>query len=373
MARLKRGVLELRKRAIDSLVLAIELFNRPYDNGRAEAVLIHLHHAFEMLLKAGILDRTGTVHVKGGKYTYSFGQCLEKALAELKLISADERTTLSILDALRDTATHYFQDVSEDILYVQAQASVTLFDELLSRFFGQRLADTIPSRVLPVSTRPPKDLQLLLDSELSQVDALLRTSNRKGIQAAAKLRPILAIAAASREESERITERGLHKALQRRRRGEEWAVVLPEIAQLKLVTHGDGIPIYMKITKDAEMAVRIAKEGDPVIGTVVKQEINIWDKFNMGRNDLAEKLGLTGPKTSALILELKIQDDPECFRKLRRNRSVFDGYSKKALDRLRGAIESGIDVQQIWMKHRHRFGASKKKMMTARLRDRRTV
>jgi len=52
MARIKREAAELRKRAINSLVLAIELFNRPHDLGRSEAVLILLHHAFEMLLKA---------------------------------------------------------------------------------------------------------------------------------------------------------------------------------------------------------------------------------------------------------------------------------------------------------------------------------
>ena len=58
MPRVKRDVSELKKRAINSLVLGIELFNRPHDDGRAEGVLILLHHAFEMLLKAVIKDKT---------------------------------------------------------------------------------------------------------------------------------------------------------------------------------------------------------------------------------------------------------------------------------------------------------------------------
>lgn len=45
----------LLQRALDSLLLAIEHFNRPSDRGRTEAVLIHLDHSFEMLLKAAIL------------------------------------------------------------------------------------------------------------------------------------------------------------------------------------------------------------------------------------------------------------------------------------------------------------------------------
>jgi hypothetical protein len=99
MARIKRDVAELRRRAINSLVLAVEVFNRPYDTGRAEAVLILLHHSFEMLLKAAIKNRTGTVFDKESKYSYSFDKCLEVAQGRLGMISADERTTLLCEDS----------------------------------------------------------------------------------------------------------------------------------------------------------------------------------------------------------------------------------------------------------------------------------
>lgn len=361
MPRAKRDVAELKRRAINSLMLGIELFNRPHDQGRAESVLILLHHAFEMLLKAIIKDRTGTIHAKGEKYSYGFDKCLEVTYNEIKVISTNERATLSILDAHRDIATHYYQEVSENLLYVQAQAAVTLFDDLLNRVFKERLADRIPERVLPVSTRPPKDLQVLIDSDLSQVDELLRAGSRKGIQAAARLRPILALATATRDDAERVTEGELRKAVKRRRRGDDWSVILPEVAQLKLDTQGDGIPIYLRITKDADIAVRVAKDGEAVVGTLIKQEVNIWDKYNLGRDDLAKKLGLTGPKTSALILELGIQDDPDCFKVLRRKSATFKGYSKAALDKLQGAINSGIDVEGVWEKQRHNFRARKQK------------
>jgi hypothetical protein len=155
----------------------------------------------------------------------------------------------------------------------------------------------MPDLVLPISTRPPKDLQFLIDSELSQVDSLLQSGNRKGIQAAARLRPMLAFATASRSHSERVSEDELRKAIALRRQGKEWDVILPEIAQLRLVTEGDGIPVSFRIQKDAQFALRIAKEGEPVVGTLIKQEINILDKYNLGRDDLAKKLDLTGPKT----------------------------------------------------------------------------
>lgn len=59
MPKAKRDVVEFKKRAITSLVLGIELFNRPHDQGRSESVLILLHHAFEMLLKAGSFVTSG--------------------------------------------------------------------------------------------------------------------------------------------------------------------------------------------------------------------------------------------------------------------------------------------------------------------------
>ena len=360
MPKAKRDVAELRNRAVNSIVLGIELFNRPHESGRAETVLILLHHAFEMILKAAIRDRTGTVHDKQTKYSYGFDKCLNVARDELSLISADESNTLSILDALRDTSVHFYQEISEDLLYIQAQAAVTLFNDLLASAFGEKLGDLIPARVLPISTRPPKNLQILFSSELKQVDRLLEPGSRKGIQASARLRPIMALATASRGEAQRLSEAELQEAVSRRRKGEEWSVVLPEVAQLRLDTQGQGIQFNLRLRKDAEMPVRFAEPGETPVGTVIKQEINVWDKFNLGRNDLARKLGLTGPKTSALILDLKIRDDPDCYKLLMRKSSKFPAYSKVALDRLRRALEDGIDVNEVWQKHRHEFGGRRK-------------
>ena len=108
------------------------------------------------------------------------------------------------------------------------------------------------------------------------------------------------------------------------------------------------------------MGVRIANENEPVSGFLVKQEVNIWDKYNLGRDDLAKKLGLSGPRTSAVILELGIQDDAECFKILRRKKTELKAYSKKALDRMRQALADGLDVEQVWSKQRHRFGGRRR-------------
>jgi hypothetical protein len=47
----------LYTKGVDSLVLAVDHFNRVWDRGRTEAVLIMLDRAFELLLKAIIVHR----------------------------------------------------------------------------------------------------------------------------------------------------------------------------------------------------------------------------------------------------------------------------------------------------------------------------
>ena len=354
MPKLKQNVAPLLDKSIESLTLAIELFNRPTEIARTHGVLILMQHSFEMLLKACILQMTGSIHDRDQRYTYGFDRCLAVATEQLKVISSDERATLSILDAQRDQAAHYYVDMSEDILYVHAQSGVTLFNELLKKVFGIALAEKLPSRILPVSTRPPRELVTLFNNELAEVDRLLTSGKRQGAAAAAKLRTILAFTVGSRDGGQRVPETEISTAIALRRRKSEWDVILPEIAQLRLSTDGSGIPITMRISKDAPIPVRIAKPGEAVTGTVIKQLIDQWDVFNMSRDDLAKKLSLTGPRTHALIYELDLQSDPDCYKELQKKSQVFKGYSKKALDKLRQA-KVDLNIEEVWARHRRKL------------------
>jgi len=47
----------LHNKAVASLVTAMTAFNSPVDTGRTTHVLLHLQHAFEMLLKAALSAR----------------------------------------------------------------------------------------------------------------------------------------------------------------------------------------------------------------------------------------------------------------------------------------------------------------------------
>ena len=67
----------LLNKAIDSVVLSTELFNRPNDRGRTTATLILIDHAFEIFMKAAILHRGGAIRDNQNKWpsvsTRAFG------------------------------------------------------------------------------------------------------------------------------------------------------------------------------------------------------------------------------------------------------------------------------------------------------------
>jgi hypothetical protein len=357
--KLKKNVQPLLDRSIESLILAIELFNRPSEAARTHGVLMFLQHSFEMLLKAAILQKTGTIHPKEDGYTYSFARCLLIAHDEIKILDRNEKLTLEILDAQRDQAVHFYTDVSEDMLYVHAQSSVTLFTELLSAAFDRDLSALLPSRILPVSTRPPEQLQALLWNELQEVDRLLESGKRRGAQAAAKLRSVLAFTVGIREGRQRVTEEEIEKAIQSRRGESDWSVILPEVVQLDLSANGMGVPVFFKISKNATASVRIAAAGEEPIGTLVKQEIDVWDVFTLSLDDLAKKLEQNRSRTLALVYECKIQEDPRLYRVLKRKSQTHKGYSKKALDVLRSALLTA-DMDLVWQQNKHRITGKKK-------------
>jgi hypothetical protein len=91
----KREAKLLLERAVDALVLGIEIFNRPSNRGRTEAVLIHLDHSFEMLLKAAILDRGGRIREQGDPHTIGFDHCLRASTSRTMEISCFICSTMS--------------------------------------------------------------------------------------------------------------------------------------------------------------------------------------------------------------------------------------------------------------------------------------
>ena len=146
---MKREPKLLLQKAIDSLVLSVEHFNRPDDRGRPTAVLILLEHSFEMFLKAALLQRGGAIREPRARETVGFDACIRRAMSTgaIKFLTADEALTLQAINGLRDAAQHHLLDISEQQLFLHMQNGLTLFRDLLKKVFGASLASRFPTTV----------------------------------------------------------------------------------------------------------------------------------------------------------------------------------------------------------------------------------
>src|SRR5690349_11888822 len=112
---MKKEARHLYQKAVESLTLSVELFNRPSDAGRVHGVLIFMDHSFEMLLKACIVHKGGKIREARAKETIGFSSCVRKAFSdgEIRFLEEEEVLVLQSLNGLRDAAQHYTLEMSE--------------------------------------------------------------------------------------------------------------------------------------------------------------------------------------------------------------------------------------------------------------------
>jgi len=352
---MKKEVKLLLEKAIDSLVLSVEHFNRPHDRGRVPAVLILIDHAFEMLLKAAILHRGGKIREPRAKETVGFDHCIRKGFSDgkIKFLSEEQCFLLRTINSLRDAAQHYLVDVSEQHLYIQAQSGLTLFRDIIDEVFKTDLRIELPVRVLPLSTSPPTDLEKLFDNEVEEIKRLLQPGKRRGAEAAAKLRALTLVEGATQGSSIQPTQGDLKRIATAIREGKNWNDLFPGVAAIKITSSGYGPSLELRITKKQGVPVCLVPEGTPEATVVAVKRVNELGYYNLGRDQLAKKVGLTGPKTTAMIWYLGLQADPECYKEIRIGGSKFHRYSQKTIAKIKQALV-GASIDSVWQEYRSR-------------------
>jgi len=352
---MKRRAKILLEKSTDSLTLAIEIFNRPWDKGRYEAVLILLDRSFELLLKSSIVERGGKIRAHRSRETIGFDKCIRKCLSDgkLKILSEEQALTLQIINSLRDAAQHYILDISEQQLYMYSQAGVTVFNEILNNVFCVSLKDYLPERVLPVSTTPPTDLHLMIDSEFNEIKNLVKPGTRKRVDARAKLRALAIIEASLTGIRSQPGDTELKKLVKEIQSGKSWRQIFPGMASLRLTTEGSGLSVSIRLTKKAGETVRLVPEGTPGATVVAVKRVNELDYYSLGLKKLAEKVGLTAPKALSLIKHLHLQESEDFFKIIRVGKTQYKRYSSKAIDEIRSALPK-VNMDKVWIEHRPR-------------------
>lgn len=350
---MKREARLLLGKAVDSLILAVELFNRPYDRGRISATLILLDHAFEMLMKAAILHRGGRIREKRGKQTIGFDACVRRSLSDgtIKYLTEDQALVLQTINGLRDAAQHHLLDISENQLYIHVQSGVTLFRDLLKSVFGRDLASYLPTRVLPVSTSPPNDLATLFASEVREVEKLLKPGRRRRLEALSRLRPLAILDATIQGKKEQPSDVDLMRTARQVCEGRRWEEIFPGAAAVDITVDGTGPSISLRLSKKEGIPIQLVPEGTPGASVVAVRRVNELDYYNLGAKQLAEKVGLTLPKLLAVVDYIGLRKDNEYYKEFKIGSQTHKQYSQKAIEKIREALRlEGIDKIWAWKK-----------------------
>ena len=347
---MKREARMLLERSLDSLVLSVERFNCPWDRGRQEVMLLLLDRAFELLMKSAILHRGGRIRERGQKETIGHDKCVRVCLSDekAKCLSTEQALTIQMVNSLRDAAQHYMLEVSEQQLYLYAQAGVTLYGDVLKAVFKWSLRDHIPERVLPVCTSVPKDIQSLVKAEFEDIKELVAPKSRKMLRARAKVRALAVVEASLNGIRSQPGEDELNALLKNVKSGKSWRELFPGIASLELATESsDGVPVAIRITKKEGQPVHLVPEGTPGAMIVSVKRVNELDYYSLGLKDLAEKVELNQARTLALVRHLDFQASTEYFKEVKIGKVVFKRYSQKALEALHEALKT-VDMEKVW-------------------------
>ena len=351
---MKREAKLLLDKALDALVLSIELFNRPHDRGRVTGTLIQLDHSFEMLMKAAILHRGGTIREKRAKETIGFDACVRRSLSDgdIKYLNEEQALVLQAINGVRDAAQHHLLDISEAQFYVHVQSGVTLFRDLLEGVFDQALSKHLPKRVLPVSTTPPTSLATMFDTEIAEIKKLLKPGRRRQVEALARLRPLAILNATIQGEKGQPSDADLRRiAAEVSSGGKAWGDVFRGAAAVEIAADGAGPSISLRLTKKEGIPIQLVAEGTPGASVVAVKRVDELSFYSLGAQELAEKLDLTMPKVVAIVDHLGLRGRTNCYKEIKIGKAVFKRYSPLAIDAIKAALETE-NAEDIWRKHK---------------------
>lgn len=334
--------------AVESLTLAIELFNRPSPLGREHATVMMAAHAFEMLLKAVIYEERKKVGFKSGDRSFGLGKCIDVAMSGLGVIDAGDCVVLRTLREERNDATHDFITISDDVLWLQLRSAVTIFRKILLGLTGQDLGELMPGRVLPVSATPPTDVALVVGKEVEQIMELLTPSKRRGAEARARLLPIMALDRAARGIEGSPSETEIKTVMDDLKARKDWKVVFPGVVGLRVADGSESSDLVQEISlkidpKRGDLPVRLAREGEDA---VAYREVDTFDRYSIKLSEFGPKLGLNRYQGYAVIDALELRSDEACYllKRTRKGNVQFQGLSPKALDRARKALADDPDL-----------------------------
>lgn len=327
----------------ESLVLAIEIFNRPMDTSRKEGTLLLLNHSLEMLLKAILFEKTGKIKAKRDKFNYGFEKCINICLAN-DIIELDDALLLKNVNAFRDEAAHDILGISEGVLYVHVLSALSIYEKLLRRLSKENLSSFLPNRVLPVTANPPRDITILIKEEMTEIASLLAKGKRQQDQAENKLKTLLIMENNIRELYDERSLSSSKSVIRKVKKKVPLEVILKYSSNLVLAQGGtSGTPVSLHITKNEGIPVRIDKDAPHAL---VLKYVSTEERYPFLTKELAKKLKISVNKLVWFVKLFDIEQDESFRTQIRMSGELkLKRYSSRAYELFRNAIErEGVDI-----------------------------
>lgn len=112
----------------------------------------------------------------------------------------------------------------------------------------------------------------------------------------------------------------------------------------------------MHFTKRQGAPVHFIGADDPREAAAVR-EIDLQRTYYIVPRKLAERLGLTPPKSAALRRELGIDDDEDCVHEFVFESQRIKRYSDNALRKMKEALET-VNMDHVWERNEPRRRAA---------------
>ena len=143
----------LLEKSKEAFLLAIEVYNKPSIKYRLEGFSLFICNAWELMLKAYIIDRGGECAIyypDKPNRTISLENCVQRVFTNEK---APLRRNLEKVIELRNTSTHFITEEYEAIYIPLLQACVFNFVEKMMEFHRIDMTEIIPDNFITLSVR----------------------------------------------------------------------------------------------------------------------------------------------------------------------------------------------------------------------------
>ena len=88
-------------------------------------------------------------------------------------------------------------------------------------------------------------------------------------------------------------------------------------------------------------------EGTAGAEVIAVKKVNETGFYSLSHHQVAEQVGLSQPKATAVIRYLKIKEDGECFRCFQFGKTKINRYSTKAVEKIKAALPQ-LDMDAVW-------------------------